>query len=107
MTTEHSPLPWRILYEKNGLIGEADGAPIGHIGSDLLNIKGRDEANAEYIVRACNAFPELVALLEETVHRLGEIYDSHRETEGKGCLCAYCDRHRRLTDLLARTRGES
>jgi len=58
-------LPWSAVYDDNGFFFViADGAP-----SPYIVATGRegdtDKANSAYIVKACNAYPGLVALARE------------------------------------------
>lgn len=69
--TEHTKLPWSVgRSETNGIVWidavEATSAGIADLYhrsvSDLV-AKENAEANAAYIVKACNAYPELRKLL--------------------------------------------
>ena len=75
--SEHTPLPWRtdtfLVTASNGrqvthtgLLGRRRSSHEGQSGGD------EDEANAEYIERACNAYP---GLLDEN-ERLSKAYDN-------------------------------
>ena len=60
---EHTPTPWKAEPEYEGdkqVFIHKDGRSI----ADCAMGYGDDEANAAYIVRACNAFPDLVKALE-------------------------------------------
>ena len=58
--TKHMPLPWAI--EDRYFIVDSSGNDVCHsVNADAKH----DEANAEFIVRACNAFDELLAACEE------------------------------------------
>lgn len=104
--SEHTPLPWK----------QDDKYPTHIVTLDDLSILATScvtrradewEANAEYIVRACNLFPELVAALDDTVPAMRDEYERHNGSKRTGCLCAYCDRYRMVTYLLAKARDES
>lgn len=55
--TPHSHLPWR--FEGNEIYSEPDYSSVA-----MLLENGKLEANAAFIVRACNAFPEMLAALD-------------------------------------------
>lgn len=58
--SEHSPLPWFVPVHLDGpTITNSEGL-IADI--DLSLTVETDSANAAYIVRACNAYPELLAV---------------------------------------------
>ena len=68
---EHTKLPWYIDDSvdirrcPDSLVCTCQGSGISF---------AEDIANAEYIVRACNAFPELMTIIEDVI----------RETDKKG-----------------------
>ena len=56
----HTPTPYKIGYHAH------DGIRIEVNGCSIANVWGKNnEANAEFIVRACNSHDELVGALEE------------------------------------------
>lgn len=55
-----TPLPWRVEY----VAARPQVAP--EVASLMLNRECDD--NARYIVRACNAYPELVSAIRRLVH---------------------------------------
>lgn len=66
---DHTPTPWQIgitLYPYVHFYGPSDVAGFSvAIGSCVTSFgKENDEANAAFIVKACNAHDELVAALE-------------------------------------------
>lgn len=76
---EHTPLPWAIkdIGDMQILTSvEAGKRGICSTGgySDNRDHSAHDEseANAAYIVKACNAFPELVGALKEAISELEE-----------------------------------
>lgn len=65
METKHSPLPWTTTeHELAIVIRDARGEVLASINGFLQE----DPANAEYIVRACNAHEALVGALEFIVN---------------------------------------
>ncbi len=62
---KHTPLPWKIRKESDGVIAiwATDGREYPYLGELRLE----NEANAEYIATACNAYPELIEALAELV----------------------------------------
>ena len=113
-----TPLPWHNGWESTISHGSSDFAeiplPSGWIESAWVgsNATAESEANARYIVTACNAFPELLEALEEVLrYRRGEgkyrfaglpdlerecaMFDAWQEVEAK------CDA------ALAKARGQS
>lgn len=57
---KHAPLPWRI---EGNIIVDAEGKPVhSHEKDDGCNLVLGP--TGEFVVRACNAFPALVALME-------------------------------------------
>lgn len=72
----HTPLPWST----NGTFVwiTSDNTEIGKRGEDLAFVPAGEnsterEANAAYIVKACNAFPDLVEALKELLDRFVKI----------------------------------
>lgn len=112
MRPEHTALPWTFQETNSDSIAPA--AVIlwqGHIIARCWKYELSEEfpavANAEYIVRAANCHDELVAALDDTVPAMRDEYERHNGSKKTGCLCAYCDRYRMVTYLLAKARGES
>ena len=66
---EHTKLPWRV-FDMNGTIAimagklERHNEVIHWAGFDASHFPADAPANAAYIVKACNAFPDLVKALE-------------------------------------------
>jgi hypothetical protein len=74
MSAEHSPLPWRVqhdgddteIYDAGSLACQVARVFGGRVRvSEFARLRSQRRANAEYIVRACNAFPDLLASLRE------------------------------------------
>lgn len=72
----HSPLPWAATKTYKGALSDkwnafdfqiqaADGFCPGLVFSDGTKNRGVSEANAAYIVKSANAFPQLVAFVRE------------------------------------------
>jgi hypothetical protein len=59
---QHSPLPWRISDNGLAIVGRthSDTVVFSSNGESMIN----GEANAAYIVRACNAYPHAERLAE-------------------------------------------
>ncbi len=82
-TPAHTPLPWRVDLEKmsNGLIERSRAISISNEQWDIaavwrdLETEGEAEANARYIVTACNAYPKLVEALEMAKRHLADSCD--------------------------------
>jgi hypothetical protein len=68
--TEHTPTPW--LCDSEGILPAYSGGDI----SVIARVPNHPEnaknwaANAAYIVKACNAFPDLVKALEDAALQL-------------------------------------
>lgn len=62
-STQRTPTPWR-LSEQYSLTVEYK---IGDYVATMCGLRDKAEANAAFIVRACNAHDELVAALEGTI----------------------------------------
>lgn len=71
--TEHTPLPWatnkltphgdKEVFSGDVLVAETFGQD--HLGPDYQPSEEEKIANAAYIVKACNAYPELVKALAD------------------------------------------
>ena len=61
----HSPLPWRLGVKHPGRIISQDfvAQVTVHFDDDDF-LTNQERANAEFIVRACNAFPDLLAAVK-------------------------------------------
>lgn len=66
--TEHTPLPWVAAGAYTTAIGQVTAD--GQLGKFIARVAGgdfedipEDAANAAYIVRACNAYPAILAAL--------------------------------------------
>ena len=74
--SEHTPLPWR-LADYGPMSGDVIRFEIysgdAHICDIDPDVEGAPEAeaNATYIVRACNAYPKLVAAMKAVIARFG------------------------------------
>lgn len=72
MTTEHTPTPWvanrgKLLRVRSSIAPYSTVAGIhkvGLFGARAGNAEGQAEANAAFIVRACNLHGDMVAALE-------------------------------------------
>ncbi len=63
---EHSKLPWRIDNDHKCIASADDTAILKY----RYSIGPKQLANAEYIVRACNAFPKLVDMIKDFASRI-------------------------------------
>jgi len=72
MKTEHTPTPWEIgiSHTEEIAIRHPEGDCIATV-CDLL--EGEAQANASFIVRACNSHDELVACLEDILDADGDL----------------------------------
>jgi hypothetical protein len=60
--TQHTPTPWKV----SKLSFESGRFPENHNSSSYFIIDGENKkANAEFIVKACNAYDEMLAFIEE------------------------------------------
>ena len=60
-TTKHTPTPWYVTAsDQDGYVCTRNGSIIIRYGADY-DMQDRDWVNARYIVRACNAYDDLVA----------------------------------------------
>jgi hypothetical protein len=66
ITGDITPLPWRI-EDDYVIISDSKQAFDEEVASTTseYNLLEKEKANAAYIVKACNLFPELVEALEE------------------------------------------
>ena len=97
---EHTELPWKVTQYKqkslicidstipdaNDITHQICGLEKGKAASGFLEIEIH-LANAEYIVRTCNAFPAMKALVEQYVVVLEE---GHPQPINKNCDCVVC-----------------
>lgn len=103
--TEHSPLPWFVPIHLEGpTITDKSEGIIADI--DLGLSPEVDQANAAYIVKACNAYPELVKALEQAVSMLNgaEVADPEDDPE---LAQSWKDSRQRIRDVLAKAKGDS
>ena len=70
MKTKHTPGPWEVSNEdtiigpQGNVVAECCGYSVKATDATLRKQGGR-EANAHFIVRACNNFDDMLALLED------------------------------------------
>lgn len=81
-TAQHTPLPWELERDGNrGTLMDADGEFISYIHVSRYMDDRHDpvgEANAEFILHACNSHYALLAVLEELVDCVGVRIDDPR-----------------------------
>jgi hypothetical protein len=64
MSMPHSPLPWRMISDLGGVrVVDARNGRISRVSSSHFGGPEDHKAQAQYIVTACNAYPQLVAAL--------------------------------------------
>lgn len=88
-TGGHGGTPWEGPTEKLLLITDAVGNVVCTVGKDLYDWSDASKANAEFIVRACNAHDELVAALERYSTHANDC--SVRQAFGIKCDCGLSD----------------
>lgn len=110
---KHTPPPWKTLHEAgnngfaNTIAGDFTDLPtgeraqytIGHLGRIGEKVSDVDEANAAFIVRACNAHDELIAALQDFVNGASsnDITSDHDET--------FANLMRNSREVLAKVKG--
>jgi hypothetical protein len=65
MSTQHTPTPWQVDASKHSVSIVADRFCVAQTATAQTGNVAPAEANAAFIVRACNAHDELVAALRE------------------------------------------
>lgn len=74
MSTQHTPTPWRTTNDHANKICDQVGKKIAvcptHAGGGQWRDREEADANAAFIVRACNAHEELVAAADEALNTL-------------------------------------
>jgi hypothetical protein len=105
---DHTPTPWRVA---NGV--DIQGPPDTHaldytsVAGGRGRLLGIAEANAHFIVRACNAHAGLVAALQALADKVDATSDcdhKRQRCEDIGCIGAEV---RAARAALAKARGES
>lgn len=99
MTTNHTPTPWEIREHNYGNVRGAHGLfMVGNNAPIADGIYGRNiseaDANADFIVKACNAHDDLVAVLEKITDEMTRLNTVMKETWEEA------------QSLLAKARGE-
>ena len=76
-TPKHAPTPWKASGKtiKGNTCRDSSKVTIARVDSRGKFVPGCDEANADFIVRACNNHDALLAALKDTVCRLTELRD--------------------------------
>lgn len=81
MKTEHSKLPWRVSGEAaNAYVRISDSTNYTVAHTPWSSCIGRDGADAEFIVRACNSHYELVEALKACEDTLSELLTGGAES---------------------------
>lgn len=97
--SNHTKTPWRTGGEQNPtIIYDGDGWAVASTAVVHVrkNAKYEADANAAFIVRACNAHDELVAALDWALSQIGDDLDLDHQRAFDGAIAA-----------LAKARGES
>lgn len=108
MTQKHTPVPWKVSDQTTSfwIIGDADARD--EFGDDAGIIIGQmrgnckkeiSKANAEFIVRVCNAYDELTDALQNLINTLGTC-------SSQSVYIAAGDAIIRANSILAKARGE-
>jgi hypothetical protein len=99
MNKEHTETPWTIEYIKNTRFiksGDREIAQTGQIGFPSRLGHTQDEANARFIVKACNNYEAMKSLLVE----LDSLYDLTMSADMLRILSPYLDKvHTFLSQL--------
>ena len=97
MKTTHTPTPWRYglkvskrpAWEKIlsgpihvATVVQCDSSPI-RVLNDTPKSQAEAEANAAFIVRACNSHAQLVAALEKLIDHASETYPHFESPRGQ------------------------
>ena len=101
METSHTPGPWKQHATPGKIYASvrgADGRCVADCGSRSDVIA---QANAEFIVRACNAHDDLLEALEACERALDEAYFA----EPDGCGCLACESLRKARAAIAKAKG--
>lgn len=83
----HTPTPWKVV---SGMIETEAGVPIAHMhrepGNGTLPVE-RDE-NADFIVRACNAYEALLTVCERVYEYEYSISKDRKDRDGTNVVIA-------------------
>jgi hypothetical protein len=103
--TPHSPLPWSVcgttLSPLYASVVTADGVEFMHDDDTLMS-----KADAEFIVRACNAHDELLAALKAVVDMFGPWHDDDCPADDT-CDCSSKPIHDAINAAIAKAEGRS
>lgn len=106
--TRHTPLPWHT--NENGLARNAAGETQWTIGPSFHCIAtvhrrtddgAQMEADAKFIVRACNSHAALVAALEAACNRLSSAADAFDKSGNEWMAGIYCQHANEARAALA------
>jgi len=91
--TQRTPGPWKQVHKVPTLINSCSAfRSVAETGCGRRKLTPEDEANAAFIVTACNAHDELVAALRGSRDMLRESAKQFRTTGNNG-HAVMCDRH--------------
>lgn len=84
---EHTPTPWYPWESPNdyeGKLIQTDEKVIAAIRiEDIIDATWEEEANAEFIIRACNLFDDLVSAAENACDRLEALMGQATKEDGE------------------------
>lgn len=87
MTTQHTPGPWKVSETPEPGSAWTITSPSGHIAIGWGPGSSQDDANAEFIVRACNSHDALLAACQE-VSKTGQVQED-KDGECTGVLITH------------------
>lgn len=108
MKTQHTPTPWHLSEPplKENFIYDEDGLLIADVNGFFKREAAENSANADFIVRACNAHDELVEALENLQHADG-CYCEASFSSHAGSHPTHSIECQDAIKALAKARGES
>jgi hypothetical protein len=107
MESKHSPLPWTYCHNGGGtwpIIGERDRATVAVVTPQMAGDDAEHEANAAFIVRACNAHDALVEACEKALFAVQDGADAALHEYG---VNAWNDTLNKLREALKAAKGEA
>ena len=108
----HTPLPWHIgqgngegsIFSKEGRMRLENGGTTLYPICNIIDFNGEQQANAEFIVRACNSHYELLEACEKALYGLKS---HHRHWAGEECFkgCLTGDLIKLLENTIQKAKG--
>lgn len=105
METRHTKLPWCIIEDNTRNYTHITNDNMDYVArlSKLENDDVNGKANAAYIVKACNAYPELISILKEI---LDNVYFTKKNEDNQTNVNNYREKaHALLKTLQENDRG--